>query len=159
MTLGPVVTSSGLTENKVIGTEQLTERTCTDGIHGTRLQIHQDGLIGRQAARRDVDEIAAPVFQGLGVGNGAVDIKGVFHPVGGRHADAEGLVLGPDGAHRVEQAHAVFQAAAIGIAALVEGRREEFMQQIAVRGMNFDQLEQSSFEYAEDFPPPVFWDL
>ncbi len=106
----------------------------------------------------------APVFQGLGVGNGAVDIKGVFHPVGDRHADAEGLVLGPDGAHRVEHfqgiADVVFQAAAISIAALVRGRREEFMQQIAVRGMNFDQLEQSTFGHAAVYsPPPVFWDL
>jgi len=30
VTLGPVVTSSGLTENKVIGAEKLTERTSTD---------------------------------------------------------------------------------------------------------------------------------
>jgi len=43
VTLGPVVTSSGLTENEVIGTEELTEGTGTDGVHGTGLQVHEDG--------------------------------------------------------------------------------------------------------------------
>lgn len=43
MTLSPVVTSSRLTENEVVGAEELTERTSTDGIHGTWLQIDKDG--------------------------------------------------------------------------------------------------------------------
>lgn len=42
VTLGPVVTSTGLTENKVIGAEELTKGTSADGIHGTGLQIDQD---------------------------------------------------------------------------------------------------------------------
>ena len=41
--LGPVVTSSGLAEHKVVGSEQLTERTSTDRVHGSGLQIHQNG--------------------------------------------------------------------------------------------------------------------
>jgi hypothetical protein len=43
MTLSPVVTSAGLTEDKVVGTEELTEGTSTDSIHGTWLQIDEDG--------------------------------------------------------------------------------------------------------------------
>jgi hypothetical protein len=42
MSLGPVVTSSGLTENKVIGSEKLSEGASTDGVHSTRLKIHED---------------------------------------------------------------------------------------------------------------------
>jgi hypothetical protein len=43
VTLGPVITSSGLTEDEVIRAEELTEGTSTDGIHGTGLKIHKDG--------------------------------------------------------------------------------------------------------------------
>ena len=43
VTLGPVVTSTGLAENEVVGTEQLTEGTGTDGVHGTGLKIDKDG--------------------------------------------------------------------------------------------------------------------
>lgn len=43
VTLGPVVTSARLAEDEVVGTEKLTERTGTDGVHGTRLEVNQDG--------------------------------------------------------------------------------------------------------------------
>jgi len=43
MTLGPVVTSTGLSENEVVGSEELTERSSSDGVHGTRLKIHKNG--------------------------------------------------------------------------------------------------------------------
>jgi hypothetical protein len=43
VTLGPVVTGTGLTEDEVVGTEELTEGTSTDGVHGTGLKIHEDG--------------------------------------------------------------------------------------------------------------------
>jgi hypothetical protein len=43
MSLGPVVTSTGLTEDEVVGTEELAERTSTDGIHGAWFQIDQHG--------------------------------------------------------------------------------------------------------------------
>ena len=43
VTFGPVITGTGLSEDKVIGAEQLTEGSGTDGIHGTRFQIHKDG--------------------------------------------------------------------------------------------------------------------
>ena len=43
VTLSPVVTSTGLTEDEVVGTEKLAERTGTDSVHSTRLQVDQDG--------------------------------------------------------------------------------------------------------------------
>jgi proteasome assembly chaperone (PAC2) family protein len=42
VTLGPVVTSTSLTEDEVIGSEELTERSSTDGVHGSWLKIHED---------------------------------------------------------------------------------------------------------------------
>jgi hypothetical protein len=43
MSLGPVVTSTGLSEDEVIGAEELTKRTSTHRVHGTRLKIHENG--------------------------------------------------------------------------------------------------------------------
>jgi len=43
VTLGPVVTGTGLSENEVIGSEELTERTGSNGVHGSWLKIHKDG--------------------------------------------------------------------------------------------------------------------
>ena len=43
MTLSPVVTGTGLTEDKVVWSEKLTEWASTDGVHSARLKIHEDG--------------------------------------------------------------------------------------------------------------------
>ena len=43
VSLGPVVASTGLTKDEVVGTEELTEGTGTNGLHGTRLKIDEDG--------------------------------------------------------------------------------------------------------------------
>jgi hypothetical protein len=43
MTLGPVVTGTGLTEDEVVWSEELTEWSSSDGVHGTWLEIHEDG--------------------------------------------------------------------------------------------------------------------
>ena len=42
VSLGPVVSGSGLTEDEVVRSEELTERTSSDGVHGSRLEIHED---------------------------------------------------------------------------------------------------------------------
>merc|ERR1719399_2660168 len=39
VTLGPVVTGTGLTEDEVVGAEELTEGTSTDGVHGAGLEV------------------------------------------------------------------------------------------------------------------------
>jgi hypothetical protein len=51
MTLGPVVPGARLTENEVIGTEELAEWTSTDGIHRSRLQVDKDGTRNILVAR------------------------------------------------------------------------------------------------------------
>jgi hypothetical protein len=43
MSLSPIVTGTSLTENEVIGSEKLTERTGSNGVHGSGFQIHKDG--------------------------------------------------------------------------------------------------------------------
>merc|ERR1719310_1267900 len=43
VTLGPVVTGTGLTEDEVVWSEELTEWTSADGVHGAWLEIHKDG--------------------------------------------------------------------------------------------------------------------
>ena len=43
MTLGPVVSGSGLTEDEVVRSEELTEGSSSDGVHGSWFKIHKDG--------------------------------------------------------------------------------------------------------------------
>merc|ERR1719440_116732 len=43
MTLGPVVTGTGLSEDDVVWSEELTEWSSSDGVHGSWLKIHEDG--------------------------------------------------------------------------------------------------------------------
>jgi hypothetical protein len=40
---GPVVASATLTKDKVVGSEEVTEGTGSDGIHGTWFEIDEDG--------------------------------------------------------------------------------------------------------------------
>jgi hypothetical protein len=42
MTLGPVVSSTRLAEDEVVGAEELAERSSADGIHGAGLEIDED---------------------------------------------------------------------------------------------------------------------
>jgi hypothetical protein len=57
MTLGPVVASTGLTENEVVGTEELAEGTGTDGVHCAGLKIDEDSagniLVTRSLVKED----------------------------------------------------------------------------------------------------------
>ena len=42
MPLGPIVSSSRLAENEVVGPEDLAISTRSDVVHGTRFQIHEN---------------------------------------------------------------------------------------------------------------------
>jgi len=75
MTFGPIVTSSGLTENEVIGTEKLTERTGTDGVHSTRFQIHQYGT-GNITSSSSFVEVDVDTFQ-LEIGISVIGTSGI----------------------------------------------------------------------------------
>ena len=43
MSFGPVISGATLSKDKVVGAEELSVRTGTDGIHGTGLQIGENG--------------------------------------------------------------------------------------------------------------------
>jgi len=43
VTLGPVVTGTSLSENEVVWSEELTEWSSSNGVHGSWLEIHKDG--------------------------------------------------------------------------------------------------------------------
>jgi len=76
VTLGPVVSGSGLTEDEVIGSEELTERSSSDGVHGSGFKIHQNGS-GDVTTTSGFVEIDVDSFQlEIGVtviGSGGVD--------------------------------------------------------------------------------------
>ena len=57
VTLGPVVSCTGLSEDEVVRSEELTERSCSYGVHGTRLEIHEDcsGYISTSSSFVEVD--------------------------------------------------------------------------------------------------------
>ena len=42
MTLGPIVTGTSLSENEVVWSEELTEWSSSDGVHGSWFEIHED---------------------------------------------------------------------------------------------------------------------
>jgi hypothetical protein len=43
MSLGPVISSSGLSKDKIIRTKHLAKRSRFHRIHGTRFQVQEDG--------------------------------------------------------------------------------------------------------------------
>jgi hypothetical protein len=43
VTLGPVVTGTTLSEDEVVGSEELTERSSSDGVHCSWFEIHENG--------------------------------------------------------------------------------------------------------------------
>ena len=42
VSLGPVVSGSGLSEDKVVRSEKLTEGSSSDGVHGSWFKIHKN---------------------------------------------------------------------------------------------------------------------
>ena len=69
MTLGPVITSTALTEDEVVGTEEVAEGTRADGVHGSRLEINEDGtrdiLVRANFVVVDVDALELEVVVAL----------------------------------------------------------------------------------------------
>src|SRR6185312_14481964 len=99
-------------------------------------------LQGRYAARGDVDPVDAALLQFLGKFDRLRQVPAALDPIGGGDADADRLLLREGFAHRIEDleriAHAVLERAAIFVGALVRNRRQELMQQVAVRAVHLD---------------------
>jgi hypothetical protein len=75
MSFGPIVTSSSLSENEVIGSEELSERSGSNGVHGTGFKIHKDGS-GNVSSSSGFIEVDVDSFQ-LEVGVSVVSSGGV----------------------------------------------------------------------------------
>jgi hypothetical protein len=76
VTLGPVVTGSGLTEDEVVGAEDLAVRAGADGVHGSGLEIHEDsaGDVTATGSLVEVDVDALELEVGVTVvGTGGVN--------------------------------------------------------------------------------------
>ena len=76
MTLGPVVAGPRLSENEVIGSEDLTEGSRPHAVHGPWLQVHEDSpghvLAAAGLVVVDIDPLQLKLG-GAGVGTGGVD--------------------------------------------------------------------------------------
>jgi len=76
MAFGPVVAGSGLAEHEVVGSEELPEWACTNGVHGSGFQVHQDSSGDITAAscfvEIDVDSLELQVGVAV-VGSGWVN--------------------------------------------------------------------------------------
>ena len=75
VSLGPVVSGSSLSEDKVVGAEKLAERSGTDTVHGSGLKVHEDGA-GDIASSGGLIEINVDPLQ-LKIGVSVVGSGGV----------------------------------------------------------------------------------
>lgn len=124
-----------------------------DGFGVGNLIAGADGdLLGRMvAAGGDVDEVYPFFFEesgeGYGLGQVPACAEGFGGPVGGGDADEEGKMLRPGGAEGADdfegEAGAVFEGAAVLVNPLIRKGREEFVEKIAVGGVDFDDVEAS----------------
>ena len=118
-------------------------------------------LGGRDAAGGHVHRRATARLQLAREGDRVLHVPAAVHPVGGGHAHPHRPLGGEGRAHGVEhlqrKAHAVGQAAAVGVGAAVGQRRQELVQQVAVRRMNLDARQPDArgafglFRFAIDF--------
>jgi len=114
------------------------------------LESRADGDLGirDQSAGRGVDEVDAVSAEEAGESNGVVDGPTLFDPIAGRDADEERKVRGPGGADCVddleEKACAVLEAASVRVGALIGEGREKLVEQIAVGGVDFNEVETGS---------------
>ena len=76
MSLGPVVSGSGLSEHEVVGSEELSEGSGAHGVHGSGFQVHQDGSgnVSSSGGLVEVDVDSLQLEVGISViGSGRVD--------------------------------------------------------------------------------------
>ena len=76
-----------------------------------------------------------------------LDVPTPFHPIGRRNAREQRHVVGHQPAQLLgdaeDQPHAILEAAAIFVGSLIAERRKKLVEQIAVGGVDFDELEAS----------------
>src|SRR5882762_6141038 len=99
----------------------------------------------RVAARARIDEVAAQRLELAGGLDRVLDGQPALDPFDAAEADAERLVARPQLAagleHFERKAPALLHGAAILVAAMVAERRQELIEQIAVRAVQLDDVE------------------
>mgnify|MGYP003957588509 CR=1 FL=1 len=75
VTLGPVVASTGLSEDEVVRAEDLAVGTSANGVHGAGLQVHEDGA-GNVASTSGFVEVDVDAFE-LEIGVSLVGSGGI----------------------------------------------------------------------------------
>ena len=107
--------------------------------------------VGNLAAGGDIDQIGAMLAEELRELDGFVDGPAAGNPIGGGDADKERQMswpLGANGVHHLQgETSAILKAAAVGVSALIGERRKKLMEQVAVRRVNFNDVE-AGFERA-----------
>ena len=126
-----------------------------DGLGRPYIVAHIDGhggyLVdhGVVIAARNMERVDAFLFQRLGQLDGVLNREAVRLVIRAAQADGDGHVRADLLAHVAGDfqvdAHAVFQAAAVQIGAVVGMGGEEVGQQVAVRAMNFDDFKAGGF--------------
>lgn len=108
----------------------------------------RDFGVRNQASGRDVDEVDAMSAEEACESDRVIWRPAALSPIRRRDADEEGEVGRPNCADCVDdlkqEARAVFEAAAVGIRAVIGERRQELMEQIAVGSVDLNEVEACS---------------
>src|SRR5512135_1578568 len=106
---------------------------------------HLDTLLRHQPAARYAHVVEADARELARVGHRVVGLEAALEPVARGDARAQAAIPRPGLAQRARdlerRAHAVFEAAAVAVAARVGERREELVQEIAVRGVHLEHVQ------------------
>jgi hypothetical protein len=101
--------------------------------------------IRHDSAGRAIDQVDAERPKAARQLHGILDLPAVLHPVDGRDAHEERQRIRPRaadrGGHFQRKAYAAVECAAILVGAVVRQGREKLVDQVAVRGVDFDDLE------------------
>ena len=113
--------------------------------HSRHQRLGRRGRRAEDAAGRAVDDIDAERLQLARKGDGVVEAPAAFHVIDRRDAREERPRRRPRLAHRARhlerKAHAVLARAAVLVGARIGERRKKGVQQVAVRGVDLDDVE------------------
>src|SRR6267142_1204231 len=138
---------------RLVGAPDHSHRSCLDGglppdaLGKRRLVARPDGDLhaGQKPARGAVDQVHALTREASRQLDRLIDVPTALHPVGRRDAHEQRPAVRPTrphGARDLQQdADAVLERAAVGVRAVVRERREEFVEQVPVRGVQLEDTE------------------
>ena len=114
------------------------------GKGGLITRPHGDLRVRHRPARTAIDQVHSLRLQSPRQFDALLDVPAVVHPIRAGKARRQGKSLRPDGADGAggfeQETNAVVEAAAVTICAPVGQGREEFMDQVTVRGVQFQKF-------------------